>query len=415
MICCKFAKNMTIKMRKILYLVFSMLVMMACSKGNKDIKVVVCVPVYGQSLALGEEAELLTDIGHLYDDNQGRIMAEGLGSSFGYYEDHGLKQMVKRLIRYSNRLNENSSYAMAKTLTEQLGKDTAVCIFAGGRGGTEISRLVKGSEPYTMFLENIKKSYEEARERGIKFYVPAICWMQGESDMFDYTHVDYKKMLKQFAEDINNDVKEITRQREDVKIVTYQSCCLTRCWNFDPLQYNCYEATIPQAQMELAREKGLFAAGTPVYPFSFVDERIHLDGKSQQEVGRRHAFVVLDIIRKGESSAGLYPTLIAAHDSIVTVKFNRGGLTIDTTNVSPAKNLGFSVITPDGRDITSRVDVTTDSIVINCNAPATACCIRYAINGTKQKTGGKAGPRGNIKASDGKRDYWCFMFAEKVE
>lgn len=415
MICCKFAKNMTIKMRKILYLVFSMLVMMACSKGNNDIKVVVCVPVYGQSLALGEEAELLTDIGHLYDDSQGRIMAEGLGSSFGYYEDHGLKQMVKRLIRYSNRLNENSSYAMAKTLTEQLGKDTAVCIFAGGRGGTEISRLVKGSEPYTMFLENIKKSYEEARERGIKFYVPAICWMQGESDMFDYTHVDYKKMLKQFAEDINNDVKEITRQREDVKIVTYQSCCLTRCWNFDPLQYNCYEATIPQAQMELAREKGLFAAGTPVYPFSFVDERIHLDGKSQQEVGRRHAFVVLDIIRKGESSAGLYPTLIAAHDSIVTVKFNRGPLSIDTTEVRPAKNLGFSVITPDGRDITSRVDVTTDSIVINCNAPATACCIRYAINGTKQKTGGKAGPRGNIKASDGKRDYWCFMFAEKVE
>ena len=402
-------------MRRILYLVFSMLVMMACSKGNKDIKVVVCVPVYGQSLALGEEAELLTDIGHLYNDSQGRIMAEGLGSSFGYYEDHGLKQMVKRLIRYSNRLNENSSYAMAKTLTEQLGKDTAVCIFAGGRGGTEISRLVKGSEPYTMFLENIKKSYEEARERGIKFYVPAICWMQGESDMFDYTHVDYKKMLKQFAEDINNDVKEITRQREDVKIVTYQSCCLTRCWNFDPLQYNCYEATIPQAQMELAREKGLFAAGTPVYPFSFVDERIHLDGKSQQEVGRRHAFVVLDIIRKGESSAGLYPTLIAAHDSIVTVKFNRGPLSIDTTNVSPAKNMGFSVITPDGRDITSRVDVTTDSIVVNCNAPATACCIRYAINGTKQKTGGKAGPRGNIKASDGKRDYWCFMFAEKVE
>ena len=402
-------------MRKILYLVCSMLVMMACSKENKDLKVVVCVPVYGQSLALGEEAVLLTDIWCLYDDSKGRILSEGLGSSFGYYEDQGIKQMVKRLIKYSNRLNENSSYAMAKALTEQLGKDTAVCIFAGGRGGTDISRLVKGSNPYNIFLENIRKSYEKAQERGIKFYVPAICWMQGESDMFDYTHVDYKKMLKQFAEDINNDVKEITRQREDVKIVTYQSCCLTRCWNFDPLQYNCYEATIPQAQMELAREKGLFAAGTPVYPFSFVDERIHLDGKSQQEVGRRHAFVVLDIIRKGESSAGLYPTLIAAHDSIVTVKFNRGPLSIDTTNVSPAKNLGFSVITPDGRDITSRVDVTTDSIVINCNAPATACCIRYAINGTKQKTGGKAGPRGNIKAADGKRDYWCFMFAEKVE
>ena len=402
-------------MRKILYLVCSMLVMMACSKENKDLKVVVCVPVYGQSLALGEEAVLLTDIWCLYDDSKGRILSEGLGSNFGYYEDQGIKQMVKRLIKYSNRLNENSSYAMAKALTEQLGKDTAVCIFAGGRGGTDISRLVKGSNPYNIFLENIRKSYEKAQERCIKFYVPAICWMQGESDMFDYTHVDYKKILKQFAIDINNDIRAITRQKEEVKIVTYQSCCLTRCWKFDPLQYNCYEATIPQAQMELAREKGLFAAGTPVYPFSCVDERIHLDGKSQQETGRRHAFVVLDIIRNGNSSAGLYPTHIAAHDSIITVKFNRGLLAIDTTTVNTAKNLGFSVITPDGRDITNKVNVTPDSIVITCNAPAKACSIRYGINGTKQKTGGKAGPRGNIKAADGKRDYWCFMFAEKVE
>ena len=402
-------------MRKILYLVCSMLVMMACSKENKDLKVVVCVPVYGQSLALGEEAVLLTDIWCLYDDSKGRILSEGLGSNFAYYEDQGIKQMVKRLIKYSNRLNENSSYAMAKALTEQLGKDTAVCIFAGGRGGTDISRLVKGSDPYKIFLENIRKSYEKAQERGIKFYVPAICWMQGESDMFDYTHVDYKKILKQFAIDINNDIKAIARQKEEVKIVTYQSCCLTRCWKFDPLQYNCYEATIPQAQMELAREKELFAAGTPVYPFSFVDERIHLDGKSQQETGRRHAFVVLDIIRKGNSSAGLYPTHIAAHDSIITVKFNRGLLAIDTTTVNTAKNLGFSVITPDGRDITNKVNVTPDSIVITCNAPAKACSIRYGINGTKQKTGGKAGPRGNIKAADGMRDYWCFMFAEKVE
>ena len=402
-------------MRKILYLVFTLLVMMACSKENKDLKVVVCVPVYGQSLALGEEAVLLTDIWCLYDDSKGRILSEGLGSSFGYYEDQGIKQMVKRLIKYSNRLNENSSYAMAKALTEQLGKDTAVCIFAGGRGGTDISRLVKGSDPYKIFLENIRKSYEKAQERCIKFYVPAICWMQGESDMFDYTHVDYKKILKQFAIDINNDIKAITRQKEEVKIVTYQSCCLTRCWKFDPLQYNCYEATIPQAQMELAREKGLFAAGTPVYPFSFVDERIHLDGKSQQETGRRHAFVVLDIIRKGNSSAGLYPTHFSAHDSIITVKFNRGLLAIDTTTVNTAKNLGFSVITPDGRDITNKVNVTPDSIVITCNAPAKACSIRYGINGTKQKTGGKAGPRGNIKAADGKRDYCFFMFAEKVE
>ena len=36
--------------------------LVSCDNGDKP-KVVVCVPVYGQSLAMGEEAELVTDIG----------------------------------------------------------------------------------------------------------------------------------------------------------------------------------------------------------------------------------------------------------------------------------------------------------------------------------------------------------------
>ena len=34
----------------------------ACEGGSDKPKVVVCVPVYGQSLAMGEESELVTDI-----------------------------------------------------------------------------------------------------------------------------------------------------------------------------------------------------------------------------------------------------------------------------------------------------------------------------------------------------------------
>lgn len=63
----------------------------------------------------------------------------------------------------------------------------------------------------------------------MKFYVPAICWMQGESDMYDYTNVDYKQKLNQFSIDINKDIKAITHQKQDIKIVSYQTNMLALC------------------------------------------------------------------------------------------------------------------------------------------------------------------------------------------
>ena len=57
----------------------------------------------------------------------------------------------------------------------------------------------------------------------MKFYVSAICWMQGESDMYDYTNVDYKQKLNQFSIDINKDIKVITHQKQDIKIASYQT------------------------------------------------------------------------------------------------------------------------------------------------------------------------------------------------
>ena len=116
----------------------------ACEGGSDKPKVVVCVPVYGQSLAMGEESELVTDIDGLTNKWNGRLVGEGLDDGFGYYEDRSWKKKIKRLIRYDNRRNENSAFAMGEALAGALGKDTMVCVFADGRGGTAISNLIKG-------------------------------------------------------------------------------------------------------------------------------------------------------------------------------------------------------------------------------------------------------------------------------
>ena len=385
-----------------------------CGDGDKP-KVVVCVPVYGQSLAMGEESELVTDIDGLTEKWKGRLVGEGLDDEFGYYEDRSWKKKIKRLIRFDNRRYENSAFAMGESLAGAFGKDTMVCVFADGRGGTAISHLTKGSDPYDALIMDIQKSYKEAKERGMEFFVPAVFWMQGESDMFDYTRVDYRKILRQFAVDVNRDVKSITGQKRDVKIVGYQSCCLAKCYKFVPESYDCYEISVPQAQMQLIRDDSLFVAGTPVYFLDFVDDRIHLDGKSQTVVGRYNAAVVLDIVRYGYSSRGLYPVDVKSEGKMAIIEFNNnaGTLEFDTINVNKVKNYGFSVITPDNKDIAQKVTIVDNKIVIECNADTKGCRVRYGANGEKNKSGRRLGARGNlVRRYSSALPSWCYMFDE---
>ncbi|MGM9777700.1 MAG: sialate O-acetylesterase, partial [Prevotella sp.] len=387
----------------------------ACEGGSNKPKVVVCVPVYGQSLAMGEESELVTDIDGLTNKWNGRLVGEGLDDEFGYYEDRSWKKKIKRLIRYDNRRNENSAFAMGEALAGALGEDTMVCVFADGRGGTAISNLVKGSSPYDALIQDIQKSYDEARSKGMEFIVPAVCWMQGESDMFDYTRVDYRKLLRQFAADINRDVKSITGQKRDVKIVGYQSCCLAKCYKFVPENYECYEISVPQAQMQLIRDDSCFVAGTPVYFLDFVDDRIHLDGKSQTVVGRYNAAAVLDILRYGYSDRGLYPVNVKSKGNTAIIEFNNSGgkLVFDTINVNKVRNYGFSVITPDNRDIAQRVGIVNDNIVIECSDNTKGCKVRYGANGEKNKSGRRFGARGNlVRRNSSMMPEWCYMFDE---
>ena len=66
----------------------------ACQK-DYDHKTVLCIPVYGQSLALGEEAERMTDFNSLAAYADGRIVTEELDHNFGYFENDKFKHWIK--------------------------------------------------------------------------------------------------------------------------------------------------------------------------------------------------------------------------------------------------------------------------------------------------------------------------------
>ena len=413
---------------KILSLIAVMMVLVSCHQSNEH-KTVVCIPVYGQSLALGEEAIRITDFDSLASYANGRIVTERLDHNFGYFDNNDLKQMAKRMLKYQKRSFELTVYSMAERLADHTGSDTLICTFPGGQGATTIDHLGKGSEPYESFIDEIKIAYEIAQERGWRFVMPALCWMQGETDVTGYPGTDYRKLFLQLVRDLNEDVRKITGQKENVEIILYQTNPLTRAGNFNATAYQCPETNIPNFFMELVRDSANFHASGPTYPYTFVREAIHIDGVGQQLHGRLAALSALDILHHRHQQRGLLPIDIECNGLEAIINFNVPcpPLVLDTIQVNKADNYGFSVITRDNRNILQHVSIEGEQVRLLCTEQPDSCRIRYAVNGEKGKSGRRNGPRGNLRDSQGNsfthrikgKTYpihnWCFQFDIPIE
>lgn len=369
-------------------------------------KVVVCIPVYGQSLALGEEATRITDFDSLRIYYDGRIVNEHLNYQFGGYAEQRWRRKVKRFFKLHKRSFELSVYRMAEELASKLGEDTIICIFPGGMGESPINHLTKEATLYPRFIYDINEAYINAKNRGWEFYVPAICWMQGESDIIDYTDVDYPKVLKHIQTDLNRAVKVITHQSTDVHLICYQSNAVSIAKDFSPINYDCVEMKPSQAIVDFINDDSLFEASGPTYPYNFMREYLHIDAIGQQHIGYLDAITALNIIRGKGKTYGLIPESLSVDGNDVLVKFRVPcpPLIIDTISVKHANNYGFSVISKNGENIISDVFIEDNAVRLKCKHSPINCKVRYAVNGNKMKSGYLHGPRGNLRDSQGERE-----------
>jgi len=401
-------KAFTIIITTIVSLLFT-----ACQE-NYEHKTVVCIPVYGQSLALGEEAERMTDFDSLAAYADGRIVTENLDHRFGYFDNDPKKYWFKKVVGYQKRAYELSVYKMAEVLADQFGEDTLICIFPGGQGATAIANLNKGTLPYQRFIENIQNAYEIAQERGWDFIVPAICWMQGESDIVDYPSTIYHDMLTQIWKDMNDDILQITHQKDSIPFICYQANSLGRAVDFKPEAYECRETEVPQTFVNLLQNNPRFWASGPTYPYSCVNEKIHIDAKGQQSIGILAAQTALGIMKGCERFRGLIPVKASFEDNNVTIELNvpTPPLTLDTTQVSKADLYGFSVINQENNNIAKNMIIEGNLVKIVCSESPINCRVRYAVNGDYMKSGNQHGPRGNLRDAKGN---WCYQFDMALE
>lgn len=383
------------------------------SPKDYDHKVVVCIPVYGQSYALGEEATRITNFDSLRVKYNGRIVTENMNYSFGFYDSESqFKQWIKRILHYDKKAFELSIYSMAEEMTLELGDDTLLCIFPGGAGMSTIAQLMKPSPPYVKFIKEIECAYKKANERGWEFVVPAVCWMQGESDIVEYPDYDYKEYFHRMYDNLNTDIKQVTHQKDDLRIICYQASTITKGLRYKANYYYATEPKTPTAQMELVRDDSLVWASGPTYPYDFVNESLHIDAFGQQSIGQLAAKSALGIIRKQKRNKGLVLMKYEVDGNDIRIKFNVPcpPLVFDTICVKKVDNYGFNVIRKDNKDIISSVCIDGNTVVLKCKESPDGCKIRYGINGEFLKGGRMRGPRGNLRDSQRLYHNWCFLF-----
>lgn len=398
------------------------------SKNDNSFREVVALPVYGQSLAIAEEAPVLTNFTEMENKYGHRIKTYRLDENFGHYANSSFKQWIKRVLNVKYRAFESSGYGAAETLLDNLDKEgrgtrTIVVVLKGGQGSTGISDLRKGSKAYRKFISELKVANRRARRKGWSFRVPAICWMQGETDIANPVGTDYFAALAAVRKEMSDDIKSFTGQKDEVIFICYQSNNQTMSKTFNPDAYNCPESEVPQAQMSLIKDSRFFVASGPTYCYPHVREFVHIDSVAQKRLGALQGLSASKIL-KGELFTGLIPGNVYYSKDTVTVAFiiPSPPLTIDSTVVKKVKNYGFKVVSKENKDIAQKVFLDGDAIKIICSSSPKGCKVRYGFNGEDFKMGPMRGARGNLRDSQGDMyatnikgisyplHNWCYQF-----
>ena len=215
---------------------------------------------------------------------------------------------------------------------------------------------------------------------------------------------------------MNTDIKKVTNQKNDIRIICYQSSTITKGLRYKPNHFDGVEARTPTAQMELIRDDTLIWVSGPTYPYDFVNESLHIDAVGQKCIGVLAAKSAIGILRNRKREIGLVPLSYEIDGNDIRIHFNVPSppLCLDTINVWKADNYGFTVIRKDGIDILLNVNLNNNSIVIKCSESPNNCKLRYGINGELLKGGRHFGPRGNLRDSQSVVPNWCLMFESNL-
>ena len=90
-------------MKNIILIILLVVIGLTSCRNNQERKTVICIPVYGQSLALGVDAERITNFDSLANYADGRIVTENMDHKFGYFDLNERKQFIKKILHHQKK------------------------------------------------------------------------------------------------------------------------------------------------------------------------------------------------------------------------------------------------------------------------------------------------------------------------
>lgn len=240
----------------------------------KDMANINMIPIFGQSLSVGAAATPCITKQSKYP--AGIMFSTGLLASqkeVDYFSEFvPLQERDGGVTEDSAGTGETVASGCLEQTIELIQKENGINAYSHfwdshkflfvscGVGSKTISELM--TEYYQGLINAIKGGLNVAVKKQYTFNVPAIIYIQGETDQkaegTDYE--SYKKQLSEFATNFNLAVKGITGQKNDVKVILYQTCSQNIVSTIKYPTFTNTAMDIPTAQMELVRDNDMFVA-----------------------------------------------------------------------------------------------------------------------------------------------------------
>jgi hypothetical protein len=273
-----------------------------------------------------------------------------------------------------------------------------------GKAGVGIATLSKpANDIYRFFIDDVTYGKALADAIGKSFGVGSVTWLQGEGDANHVPNKDlYKTRLKTLVTDINADVKAITGQPHDIKLITWQ---LNKS-NSEVLG-TALNTQIPMAQLEASEEDERILLSVPAYIFDHADEW-HQTAAHLGWIGAYNAIAYAREAYQGKRHRPLSPKRIWRSGRFVLIQMHVGylPLVLDEWRVGPTPDYGFELFTSALVTIPLiGVSIAHDTIKLETSDPVPAgAVVRYAFqNLMPTLTPRLTGQRGNLRDSQG--DY----------
>src|SRR6218665_1468808 len=319
------------------------------------------------------------------------------GGKLGETPASGFSEYFLNLIQKENGFTYDSLSHRFKNWNSNL------LISIPAQGSTSAKALSDDGEYWQRFKNDIYAGSKLAKAMGYSYIVPFVVWNQGERDIdLKTSPTEYKNTLIYFQSKVDSLVKKVTKQKEPVKLILYQ----TSSHNARNAKNN---PAIANAQYELAKSEPNITMSNATYQLLYVKDNVHFNNIGSKWNGANHAIAAKRILIDHVDWRPIYVKSVTYTNSSLILKFHVPvpPLAFDTVLISNPGNYGFRIFTSNGEElaITSVkiLDKTRIKFIINGKLNK-GDFIWYGNNGSA--TGATNGARGNLRDSQGHTLLW---------